>query len=95
MVRELQRLDDEDPLLAAQAARLVGLYRRLWDSYVAKRADSHRLEMENRHLERSNKRLSEEKRQMNRQYADQEAQLLHFRDAFRKLWERITDISER
>jgi hypothetical protein len=94
LVRELQRLDDEDPLLAAQATRLVGLYRRLWDSYVARRTESHRLEKENQHLERSNKYLVEENRQMGRQYTEQEAQLLYFRDAFQKVRDGITGIFE-
>jgi hypothetical protein len=40
----LQRLDDQNPVLAEQAARLVAVYRRLWESYVAKHADSSRLE---------------------------------------------------
>ncbi|KAH1970625.1 protein with putative role during mitosis, partial [Aspergillus fumigatus] len=30
---KLQRLDDQNPVLAEQAARLVALYRRLWESY--------------------------------------------------------------
>lgn len=80
LVRELQRLDDEDPQLAAQAARLVGLYRRLWESYVAKGAES--------------QRLSEENRQMNRRYAEQEALLFYFREAFQKVREGITMIFE-
>lgn len=95
LLRELQQLDDEDPVLAAQAARLVGLYRRLWSSYVAKHADGHRLGKENRRLERSNHRLSEENRQMSRHYADQEAQLHHFQEAFRKVREAIIEIFAR
>ncbi|RJE20419.1 hypothetical protein PHISCL_07251 [Aspergillus sclerotialis] len=31
LARELERLDERDPILSAQAARLVALYRRLWE----------------------------------------------------------------
>ena len=47
MARELERLDEKDPILAAQAARLVALYRRLWESYVARNAESQHLDKEN------------------------------------------------
>ncbi|CEL07076.1 hypothetical protein ASPCAL10241 [Aspergillus calidoustus] len=42
LARELERLDVKDPILAAQAARLVALYWRLWESYVSKNADKRR-----------------------------------------------------
>ncbi|KAI3120534.1 hypothetical protein CBS147326_9418 [Penicillium roqueforti] len=42
LARELERLDEKDPILAAQAARLVALYRRLWESYVARNAEKKR-----------------------------------------------------
>lgn len=63
LTRELERLDEKDPILAAQAARLVALYRRLWESYVAKNAESQRLDKENQQLKNANASLSEEKKQ--------------------------------
>ncbi|KAJ0418360.1 hypothetical protein BJY00DRAFT_302887 [Aspergillus carlsbadensis] len=53
----------QDRILAAHAARLVALYRRLWESYVAKNADSQRLDKENQQLKNANASLLEEKRQ--------------------------------
>ncbi|KAG2026557.1 hypothetical protein GB937_001338 [Aspergillus fischeri] len=61
LIRELQRLDDQNPVLAEQAARLVALYRRLWELYVAKHADSSRLERENHQLQVAHSRLTDEK----------------------------------
>lgn len=40
----LKQLEEEDPKLAFQAARLVGLYRRLWESCVSKHVDSQQIE---------------------------------------------------
>ncbi|KAI3120215.1 hypothetical protein CBS147326_9563 [Penicillium roqueforti] len=39
---ELERLDEKDPILAAWVARLVALYWRLWESYVANNAEKKR-----------------------------------------------------
>ncbi|KAL2869010.1 uncharacterized protein BJX67DRAFT_371013 [Aspergillus lucknowensis] len=48
---------------STRAARLVALYRRLWDSYVAKNAESQRLDKENQQLKNANASFSEEKQQ--------------------------------
>ena len=47
LAHELERLDEKDPILAAQAARLVALYQRLWESYVAKNVNSQCLDKKN------------------------------------------------
>jgi hypothetical protein len=40
LICELRRLDNGIRVLAEQAARLVALYRRIWESYATKHAES-------------------------------------------------------
>ncbi|KAF7588286.1 hypothetical protein BBP40_005940 [Aspergillus hancockii] len=94
LIQELQRLSNEDPQLAAQAARLVGLYRRLWESYIIKHADHQRLRKANEQLQVTNVELRQEKGQVERRHADQEAQLDRFCRAFHAVHEGITQIVE-
>jgi hypothetical protein len=46
-MKALARLEYEDPKLALYAARIVGLYRRLWESCASKHLEGERLEKEN------------------------------------------------
>ncbi|KAH1376127.1 hypothetical protein KXW98_005876 [Aspergillus fumigatus] len=78
LIRELQRLDDQNPVLAEQAARLVAVYWRLRESYVAKHADSSRLERENHQLQVSHMRLTDEKTHLEHHCREQEARSSHF-----------------
>jgi hypothetical protein len=91
----LQRLDDQNPVLAEQAARLVAVYRRLWESYVAKHADSSRLERENHQLQVAHSRLTDEKNHLQRHCREQEARSSHFQEAFRKVREGVVEIFEK
>ncbi|KAF4231528.1 hypothetical protein CNMCM8980_005232 [Aspergillus fumigatiaffinis] len=95
LIRELQRLDDQNPVLAEQAARLVAVYRRLWESYVAKHADSSRLERENHQLQVAHSRLTDEKNHLQRHCREQEARSSHFQEAFRKVREGVVEIFEK
>jgi hypothetical protein len=46
-LKVLADLERDDPKFAFPAARLVALYRRLWESCVSKHIDSQKLEQEN------------------------------------------------
>ncbi|KAH8430108.1 uncharacterized protein LDX57_007778 [Aspergillus melleus] len=94
LAEELERLDKTDPVLAAQAARLVALYRRIWDSYILKHADSQRLENENRRLETKNASLEKEKRDMEGRYEEQRTLLTHFQKSFESVQDGITRICD-
>ncbi|KAJ5976482.1 hypothetical protein N7481_010189 [Penicillium waksmanii] len=57
----LAELEQDNPELAFQATRVLGPYRRLWESYISKRIGSERLEQTNQELRKENKRLENEK----------------------------------
>jgi hypothetical protein len=61
MLQLLAELERDDPKLAFQAARILGLYRRLWDSCMSKHIGSERLVQTNQELKRENARLENEK----------------------------------
>jgi predicted nuclease with TOPRIM domain len=85
----------KDPVLAEQAARLVALYRRLWESYVAKHADNSRLEGENHQLQLAGSRLTDEKSRLEHHCREQEARSSHFQEAFRKLREGVIELFDK
>ncbi|KMK56459.1 hypothetical protein Y699_05374 [Aspergillus fumigatus Z5] len=87
LIRELQRLDDQNPVLAEQAARLVALYRQLWESYVANHADSSRLKSETH-------RLQLEKSHLERHCKEQEARSSRFQEAFQKVRDGVVEMFE-
>ncbi|KAJ1713249.1 hypothetical protein NYO67_4610 [Aspergillus flavus] len=94
LTRELERLDEKDPILAAQAARLVALYRRLWESYVAKNAESQRLDKENQQLKNANASLSEEKKQAECRSLEYDVLLSYYKEAHQKIEEGIIGVLE-
>ncbi len=94
MARELERLDEKDPILAAQAARLVALYRRLWESYVAKNAESQRLDKENQQLKNANASLSEEKRRAECRSLEYDVLVSYYKEAHQKIEDGIIGVLE-
>jgi hypothetical protein len=66
----LARLECEDPKLAFQAARLVGLYRRLWESCMAKHIERKKLAKENDGLRETQQKLTNEKNRMQSSHDD-------------------------
>ena len=48
ILKVLADLERDDPKFAFPAARIVGLYRRLWESCVSKHIDGQKLEQSNR-----------------------------------------------
>lgn len=87
LLQELKPLGEKDPEIPAQATRLVGLYRNLWETYAAKCSDSQNVANENRRLEQSNKQLCQEKEQMERRFHEI---LKRMADIFESLGEHST-----
>ncbi|KAJ6020229.1 hypothetical protein N7499_003519 [Penicillium canescens] len=85
LVEELKRLNQDDPQLAHQAAQIVRLYRRLYESYVARKSESQRLEKANGELRTANLQLCQESELLKVRYAEQEEELAYFGQAFDKL----------
>ncbi|KAJ6019391.1 hypothetical protein N7522_001458 [Penicillium canescens] len=85
LVEELKRLNQDDPQLAHQAAQIVRLYRRLYESYVARKSESQRLEKANGELRTANLQLCQESELLKGRYAEQEEELAYFGQAFDKL----------
>ncbi|OQD77347.1 hypothetical protein PENANT_c113G03647 [Penicillium antarcticum] len=85
LVEELKRLNQDDPQLAHQAAQIVRIYRRLYESYVARKSESQRLEKANGELRTANLQLCQEGEFLKGRYAEQEEELAYFGQAFDKL----------
>lgn len=60
-MKVLADLERDDPNFAFPAARLVGLYRRLWESCVSKHLDGQKLEQENLVLKDAGTHLRKER----------------------------------
>ncbi|OQE67444.1 hypothetical protein PENNAL_c0171G02946 [Penicillium nalgiovense] len=85
LVEELKRLNPDDPQFAHLAAQIVRFYRRLYESYVAKKSDSQRLESANGELRTASIQLWQEHEYLRSRYAKQEEELACFGQAFDSL----------
>jgi hypothetical protein len=81
VLKILKQLEEEDPKLAFQAARLVGLYRRLWESCVSKHVDSQQIEAANEKLRTGNIQLCNEGNHLKHRQEEQVARLHAIDDA--------------
>jgi hypothetical protein len=88
----LARLEREDPKLAFQAARIVGLYRRLWESCMAKHTEGKKLAKGNDGLRETQQKLMNEKNRMQSSHDDQLARLHFFDQALESSRLRLTEI---
>ncbi|KAK9846789.1 hypothetical protein MYU51_000757 [Penicillium brevicompactum] len=85
ILKVLADLERDDPNFAFPAARLVGLYRRLWESCVSKHIDGQKLEQSNRILKEAGTRLRKESDGL---------QLRHDKQLFRlRFFEQALDLS--
>jgi hypothetical protein len=82
LVEKLKRLNQDDPQFAHQAAQILRYYRRLYESYIAKKSESQRLESANGELRTANIQLCQEREYLESRYAKQEQELAYFRQAF-------------
>jgi hypothetical protein len=85
-------LEREDPKLAFQAARIVGLYRRLWESCIAKHIEGNKLAKANDSLRETHRKLLDEKNRMQSSHDDQLAWLHFFNQALESSRLRLTEI---
>jgi hypothetical protein len=88
----LARLEREDPKLAFQAARLVGLYRRLWELCMAKHMEGKKLAKGNDDLRETQQKLTNEKNRMQSSHDNQLARLHFFDQALESSRLRLTEI---
>lgn len=88
----LARLEREDPKLAFQAARIVGLYRRLWESCTSKHIEGSKLAKANHGLRETHRHLTDERNKMQLHHDDQMARLQFFDQALESSRLRLSDI---
>ncbi|CAI7603379.1 unnamed protein product [Penicillium viridicatum] len=74
------------------AARLVGLYRRLWESCVSKHIGGEKLEQSNRNLKEDGTRLKNERDSLQRHHDKQLVQLRFFEQALESSRERLVSL---
>ena len=79
----LTDLEINDPKLAFQAARIVGLFRRLWESCVSKQAREMQLTRENHSVQEAIGQLETEKDDLCLRFKELKVKL----DAFNSAWE--------
>ncbi|KAJ5993141.1 hypothetical protein N7451_008865 [Penicillium sp. IBT 35674x] len=84
VLETLQRLEREDPKLASQGARLLGFFRRVWESCLSKHVDIQRLEEANQILRAGNAQHSGEADHLKHRQDDQLARLHAFESALER-----------
>jgi hypothetical protein len=87
----LDKLERDDPKLAFQAARLVGLFRRLWESYVSKHIDTQGLEDTTQVLRANNAQLRQEEHRLKKREVDQVGRLASFQEGMEHARDQMLD----
>lgn len=87
----LDKLEHDDPKLAFHAARLVGLFRRLWESCVTKHVDAQALENTNQAFRVDNAKLRQEEAHLKKRKEDQTARLSYFQESMDHAREQMHD----
>ena len=77
---------------AFPAIRLVGLYRRLWESCVSKHIDNQKLQQSNQSLKEANTHLRKERDSLRLHHEKQVARLRFFEQAFESSRERVINL---
>jgi hypothetical protein len=77
---------------AFPAIRLVGLYRRLWESCVSKPIDGQKLQQSNQSLKEANTHLRKERDGLRLHHEKQVARLRFFEQAFESSRERVISL---
>ena len=85
-------LERDDHKFAFPAARLVGLYRCLWESCVTKHIDGEQLEQSNQVLKEAGAHLRKEKDSLQHCHDKQLSRLRFFEQALESCRERLTSI---
>ncbi|CAP79399.1 hypothetical protein EN45_062380 [Penicillium chrysogenum] len=88
----LADLERDDPKFAFPAARLVGLYRRLWESCVSKHIDGQKLEQSNQILKEAGASLRKERDGLQLYHKKKLARLRFFEQALESSRERLISL---
>ncbi|CAG7981852.1 unnamed protein product [Penicillium nalgiovense] len=92
ILQVLADLERDDPKFAFPAARLVGLYRRLWGSCVSKHVDGQKLRQSNQTLKEAETHLRKERDGLQLRHDKQLARLRFFEQALESSRERLTSL---
>ncbi|OGE46430.1 hypothetical protein PENARI_c270G00432, partial [Penicillium arizonense] len=90
ILKVLADLERNDPKSAFPAARLVGLYRRLWESCVSKHIDGQKLEQSNRILKEASRHLTKERDGLQLRHDKQLSRLRFLEQALESSRDRLT-----
>lgn len=88
----LADLERDDPKFVFPAARLVGLYRRLWEPCVSKHIDVQKIEQSNEILKEAATYLRKERDGLQLHHEKQLARLRFFGQALESSRERLTSL---
>ena len=88
----LADLERDDPKFAFPAARLVGLYRRLWESCVSKHIDVQKLEQEKLVLKEAGTHLRQKRDSLQVRYDRQLSRLRFYEQALDLSRERLVSV---
>ena len=91
-MKVLADLERDDPEFAFPAARLVGLYRRLWESCVSKHIDGQNLEQENLVLKEAGTHLRQKRDGLQLRHNKQLSRLRFFEQALELSREKLTSV---
>ena len=94
ILETLAHLEQEDPKLASQAARLLGLFRRVWESALSKHTEILRLERANQALRDDNVQLCHEGRDLHQRQSDQLARLRLFEQGLERTRQGLLSVLE-
>ncbi|KAI1828818.1 hypothetical protein DTO027I6_10282 [Penicillium roqueforti] len=92
ILKVLAGLERDDPKFAFPAARLVGLYRRLWESCVSKHIDVQKIEQSNEILKEAGTHLRKERDGLQLHHKKQVARLRFFEQALESSRERLISL---
>ncbi|CAG7994582.1 unnamed protein product [Penicillium salamii] len=92
ILKVLADLEHDDPKFAFPATRIVGLYRRLWQSCVTKHIDGDKLEQSNQNLKETGTHLRKERDGLQLRHDKQLARLRFFEQALESSRERLTSL---
>ncbi|KAI1828875.1 hypothetical protein DTO027I6_10204 [Penicillium roqueforti] len=92
VLKVLADLERDDPKSVFPAARLVGLYRRLWESCVSKHIDGQKLQQGNQILKEASINLSKERDSLQLHHEKQLVRLRFFGQALESSRERLISL---
>ncbi|KAJ5035198.1 hypothetical protein NUH16_005028 [Penicillium rubens] len=92
ILNALADLERDDPKFAFPAARIVGLYRRLWEPCVSKHIDGQKLEQGNLVLKEAGAHLRKERDGLEVRHDKQLYRLCFFEQALESSWERLVSV---